>query len=57
MFTRSTGTLAFSAPERLHESSPYTEKVDIWAAGIVLYMMLVGNHPFESNGSTAKLSE
>lgn len=55
MFTRSTGTLAFSAPERLHESSPYTEKVDIWAAGIVLYMMLVGNHPFESNGSTAKL--
>lgn len=57
MLTRSTGTLAFEAPERLHESSPYTEKVDIWAAGIVLYMMLIGSHPFESKGSTAKLTE
>ena len=40
------GTLAYAAPERMG-FSPYTEKVDMWAAGIVLYMLLVGRHPFE----------
>ena len=40
------GTLAFAAPERMG-FSPYTEKVDLWAAGIVLYMLLIGEHPFE----------
>ena len=35
-----TGTVAFSAPE-IFESSFYSEKVDVWAAGIVLYMMLL----------------
>lgn len=29
----------------------------MWAMGIVLFMLLVGSHPFESNGSTAKLFE
>lgn len=35
-----TGTLEFSAPEKLHDS--YTNKVDLWACGIILYMLLVG---------------
>ena len=46
MQSQQRGTLAFAAPERLG-MAPYTEKVDMWAAGLVLYMMLVGNYPFE----------
>jgi len=41
-----TGTLAFSAPE-LFVSTYYDEKVDIWSAGTVLFMMLCGSQPFE----------
>lgn len=40
-----TGTLAFSAPEIL-ECRSYTEKVDLWSAGCVLYTMLCGSQPF-----------
>jgi len=36
-----TGTVAFSAPE-IFNQSVYDEKVDIWSAGVVLYMMLTG---------------
>jgi len=57
MFTKAAGSIAFAAPERLSENSIYTEKVDIWAAGIVLFMLLNGAHPFESDGVTKKLFE
>jgi len=40
-----TGTLAFSAPEVL-QTKEYSEKVDIWSAGCVLYTMLSGIQPF-----------
>lgn len=40
-----TGTVAFSAPE-IFTSMYYDEKVDIWSAGVVLYMMLTGQQPF-----------
>ena len=53
--TRSAGTLAFVAPERLKENQDYSEKVDMWAAGLVLFMLLTGRHPFNLNGSTAVL--
>ena len=36
-----TGTLAFSAPEILN-GDEYTEIVDMWSAGAVLYTMLSG---------------
>jgi serine/threonine protein kinase len=54
MYTRTAGTLAFAAPERFSESGQgYTEKVDIWAAGILLVMLLIGYHPLsEYNGTT-----
>lgn len=48
MYTKSAGTLAYAAPERLIENCVYTEKVDMWAIGIVLFMLLCGYHPFDS---------
>lgn len=48
-----TGTVAFSAPE-IFTQNIYDEKVDIWSAGIVLYMMLSGKQPYESD-NMAKL--
>lgn len=55
MYTKSAGTLAFAAPERLVDNCVYTEKVDMWAAGIVLFMLLTGHHPFDTNGMTRQL--
>ena len=55
MYTRQAGSLAFAAPERLLENSAYTNKVDMWACGVVLYVLLVGEHPFESEGSLVRL--
>jgi serine/threonine protein kinase len=48
MSTHTAGTLSFAAPERLSTDpeNSYTEKVDIWSAGIVLVMLLTGQHPF-----------
>jgi serine/threonine protein kinase len=46
MYTKSTGTLAYASPERLNGKLGFTEKVDMWAAGIVLFMLLLGTHPF-----------
>lgn len=37
-----TGTIAFRAPEMFNQNT-YTESVDMWAAGCVLYTMLCGN--------------
>lgn len=43
-----TGTVAFSAPE-IFTHQFYDTKVDVWSAGIVLYMMLSGDQPFYSD--------
>jgi serine/threonine protein kinase len=41
-----TGTPLFRAPEIINSLS-YSNKVDIWAAGLVLYMLFSGgHHPF-----------
>lgn len=48
-----TGTVAFSAPE-IFLQNIYNEKVDIWSAGVVLYMMLCGVNPFDHE-NVAKL--
>jgi serine/threonine protein kinase len=40
-----TGTVNYLAPEILNDE-PYTEAVDMWSVGIVLYIMLCGSHPF-----------
>ena len=41
-----TGTLFYRAPQMLAGS--YRESVDVWAAGVVLYKMICGRTPFES---------
>lgn len=40
-----TGTLAFTAPE-VYQDSAYTEAVDAWSAGCILFNMLTGYQPF-----------
>lgn len=47
LHTKSVGSIAFAAPERLKQDhQAYTEKVDLWAAGLVLTFLLTGSHPF-----------
>ena len=61
MYTRTAGTLAFAAPERCVDSDNlvdgcvYSEKVDMWAAGIVLFMLLTGQHPFDIMQTPARI--
>lgn len=41
------GTPAYMAPEVIRQS--YTEKADIWSAGIMMYQLLTGKFPFWEN--------
>jgi len=47
------GTPVYVAPEIL--TGVYTEKVDIWAVGILTHQYLVGNCPFESKSQNRTL--
>lgn len=49
----SIGTKAYWSPERFQKHSPITEAVDIYAVGIILFIMLVGVHPFDVAGSAS----
>ncbi|CAD8077263.1 unnamed protein product [Paramecium sonneborni] len=46
MWTR-TGSLFYQAPE-IFMGGGYDEKIDIWSAGIILYQLLFGSLPFQS---------
>lgn len=56
---RACGTLKYCAPELLREHPSYDgRKVDVWAAGITLYMMLFGGYPYRcSRGDPEALLE
>jgi serine/threonine protein kinase len=42
------GTLAYVAPEVLQEEG-YGKEVDLWAVGVILYLVIRGQLPFDSN--------
>ena len=43
------GTWSYWAPEQLNQE-PYDFAVDMWSLGVLLYILLVGFHPFDPNG-------
>ena len=53
MRTQQRGTIAFASPERFGDGV-YNERTDMWAAGIVLYMLLYGQYPFEYSYSSSE---
>ena len=49
------GTLSYVAPEILLEE-PYNSKVDLWAIGIIAYLLLAGFLPFDSDVSEKEIA-
>ena len=45
-----TGTPAYMAPEQRKLGATLSPQTDIYALGLVLYELLVGQHPFKQNG-------
>jgi tRNA A-37 threonylcarbamoyl transferase component Bud32 len=48
---RTLGTAAYMAPEQIRGTPAVSLKTDLYALGIVLYQMLVGNPPFEGTSA------
>ncbi|ETW05355.1 CAMK/CAMK1 protein kinase [Aphanomyces invadans] len=42
------GTVAYAAPEVQTQSSDITTAIDMWALGVVLFIVLGGYHPFDA---------
>ncbi|KAF4383161.1 hypothetical protein F8388_009192 [Cannabis sativa] len=45
-FSNIVGTLYYAAPEILSKWKCHGPEVDIWSAGVIIYIMLCGNFPF-----------
>jgi len=43
------GTPAYMCPELVKKIAYNGAKADVWALGIILYLMLVGNFPFRAS--------
>jgi polo-like kinase 1 len=43
------GTPNYIAPEILEGKSGHSYEVDVWSLGVVIYTMLIGKPPFETN--------
>jgi len=49
----SNGTLAYYSPERFKSEGESTPAMDMWAVGVILYIMLTGCHPFDVTGTAS----
>lgn len=47
-FSGGFGTISYMAPEVMKEEGKYGVEIDMWSAGITLYILLCGYRPFES---------
>ena len=47
------GTLDFMAPEMLADEPAYGATADVWSAGVLVYMLLSGSHPFRGPSQCA----
>ena len=47
------GTWAYYAPEVVSQK-PYDHRVDIWALGVLMFILLAGYHPFDIQGDSNK---
>eukprot|EP01051_Picozoa_sp_SAG22_P001413 SAG22_NODE_55_length_23749_cov_24.622918_5_plen_624_part_00 len=50
MLSSKCGTPMYMAPE-VHQGKPYTANVDIWAIGVIMYVLLSGTLPFYAENS------
>lgn len=41
---------AYWAPECFNKNTATTEAIDLWSVGVIVYIMLVGVHPFDTKG-------
>ncbi|PAV89884.1 hypothetical protein WR25_25496 [Diploscapter pachys] len=52
------GTPTYIAPEMIdNDNTPYTDKVDIWSLGVVLFTAIVGYPPFSSDYGDMELND
>ena len=43
------GTMRYIAPEMLSGGEGYNDSVDIWAIGVILFMLLTGSYPYDGS--------
>eukprot|EP00966_Prymnesium_polylepis_P009139 210634-Prymnesium_polylepis.1 len=43
------GTQWYASPELLTYKDSYTEKIDLWGLGLIVYIMITGEHPFQGS--------
>ena len=53
LWLQACGTLDFMAPEMLADDPAYEAKADVWSAGVLVYMLLSGSHPFRGPSQCA----
>ncbi len=51
------GTPFFMAPEMIARQEGYSYEVDLWAVGVIIYTLLVGKTPFESESKEKAFSK